>query len=245
MADRRNKFTQPNDDTPFRKHLKEVTKLNIGLPSFTGTFSTLVPEEERWKIKVWVPGRTFAPTTKPIDFYLDARSWSLGKSMATHITFGRICEMYHKELENTIYQLCGHRDEEWEMIRTRKDGLIAAYIQEMDQHIRRYENQMCSIMNKTKKLMKKKIKLEEELKSTRDGYEEEIVVLLEKHEDLKKKLGIPVMSQKREPEVEIRTEDYIILDDTDTDSDANDDSDDDYIDEAGADIMESSTDQNF
>ena len=40
-------------------------------------------------------------------------------------------------------------------------------------------------------------------------------------------------------------EDYIILDDTDTDSDANDDSDDDYVDEAGADIMKSSSDQNF
>ena len=53
MADARNKFTQPDDDTPFRKHLKEVTKyLNIGLPSFTGTFSTSVPEEEPWKIKV-------------------------------------------------------------------------------------------------------------------------------------------------------------------------------------------------
>ena len=31
MADPRNKFTQPDDDTPFAKHLKEVTKyLNIG-----------------------------------------------------------------------------------------------------------------------------------------------------------------------------------------------------------------------
>ena len=52
-------------------------------------------------------------------------------------------------------------------------------------------------------------------------------------------------NQKQEPEVEIHSEDYIILDDTDTDSDANDGSDDDYVDETGADIMESSTDQNF
>ena len=73
MADPRNKFTQPYDDTPFRRHLKEVTKyLNIRLPSFTRTFSATLPEEEHWKIKVWVPGRTFAPTTEPIDFYLDA-----------------------------------------------------------------------------------------------------------------------------------------------------------------------------
>ena len=41
---------------------------------------------------------------------------------------------------------------------------------------------------------------------------------------------------------EIRSEDYIIIDDTDS---GPDDSDDDYEDEAGADIMESSTDQNF
>ena len=37
-------------------------------------------------------------------------------------------------------------------------------------------------------------------------------------------------------------EDYIIIDGTDSDPDS---SDDDYKDEAGADIMESSTDQNF
>ena len=131
------------------------------------------------------------------------------------------------------------------MIRTRKDGSIAAYIQEMGDHIHRQENQLCFNMKKIKKLMKKNIQLEEELKSTRDGYEEEIDVLLEKHEDLKRKLGLPVESHKREPDVEIRSEDYIILDDTDTDSNANDDSDDNYVDEVGADIMESSTDQNF
>ena len=93
--------------------------------------------------------------------------------------------------------------------------------------------------------MNKNIELEEELKSTRDGYDEEIVELLENLEDLKRKLGLPVEKHKREPAKEIRSEDYIILDDTDTDSDANDDSDDDYVDEAGAVIIESSSDQNF
>ena len=93
--------------------------------------------------------------------------------------------------------------------------------------------------------MKKNIELEEELKFTRDGYEEEIAVLLEKHEDLKRKLGLPVENHKREPAKEIHSKDYIILDDTDTYSDANEDSDEDYVDEAGADIMESSSDQNF
>ena len=138
MADPRNKFTQPDDDTPFEQHLKEVTKyLNIGLPSFTGTFSANLLEEERWKIKVWVPGRTFAPTTEPIDFYLDAPSWSIGKSMAAHITMGRIDKVHHKDLKDTIYQICGRRDEQWEMIRTRKDGTIAAYIQMMGNHIHR------------------------------------------------------------------------------------------------------------
>ena len=37
----------------------------------------------------------------------------------------------------------------------------------------------------------------------------------------------------------IRSEDYIVIDDTDSDPD---DSNDDYVDEAGANIMESSTD---
>ena len=31
--------------------------------------------------------------------------------MAAHITFGRICEVYHKELEDTVYQICGRREE--------------------------------------------------------------------------------------------------------------------------------------
>ena len=73
--------------------------------------------------------------------------------MASHITFGRICEVYHKDLEDTIYQICGRRVEQWEMIHTRKDGSIAVYIQEMDQLIRRYENQICAIVKKTKKVI--------------------------------------------------------------------------------------------
>ena len=240
MADPRNKFTQPDDNTPFGRHLKEVTKyLKIELPSFTGTFSTSVPEEERWKIKVWIPWRTFAPTTEPIYFYLDAPSWGIGKSMAAHITFGRICEVYHKELENTIYQICGRRDDKWEMIRTRRDGSIAAYIQEMGDHIRRQENQQIIHMKKIKKLVRRNNKLEEEIKSTRDGYEEEITILVEKNDDLTRKLGVfmgdPAPKKGNQPG------DYIILDDTDSDHD----SDDDYVDEAGADIMESSSDENF
>ena len=93
--------------------------------------------------------------------------------------------------------------------------------------------------------MKRNIELEEELKSTRDGYEEEIAMLLEKHEDPKKKLGILVVNPKQESEVDIRSEDYIILDDTNTNSDADDDSDYDYEAEAEVDIMEFSTNQNF
>ena len=87
--------------------------------------------------------------------------------------------------------------------------------------------------------MTRNMQLEEELKSTRDGYEEEIVVLLEKNEDLTQKLvifmGDPTLGEDNHPK------DYIISDDTDSDPD----SDNDYEDEAGADIMESSSDQNF
>ena len=170
MADSRNKFTQPDDDTPFGRHLKEVTRyLNVGIPSFTGTFTATLPEEECWTIQVRVPGRTFTPVTEPIEFSFDARTWSLGKSMAAHIAIGRIGELYNKDLKDTTYQICGRRDEQWEMIRTRKDKSIAAYIQELNQHIRRYENQMCANMIDTKKVMTRNMELEEELKETRDG----------------------------------------------------------------------------
>ncbi|XBI55176.1 hypothetical protein VPH35_037048 [Triticum aestivum] len=247
MADSRNKFAQPDEDTPFGRHLKEVARcLNIGIPSFTGTYTATLLEEERWMIRVQVLGRTFAPVTEPIEFSFDAPTWSLGKSMAAHITMGRIGEVYHKDLKDTIYQICGRRDEQWEMISTRRVRSIAAFIQELNQHIRRQENQMCASMIDLKKAMTRKTELEEELKSTRDGYEEEITILVEKNDDLTRKLGVfmgdPAPGGEDDEPKEICSEDYIIIDDTDSDPDG---SDDDYEDEAGADIMESSTDQNF
>ena len=55
-------------------------------------------------------------------------------------------------------------------------------------------------------------------------------------------MGDPALGGDDDHPDDIRSEDYIIIDDTDSDPDS---SDDDYEDEAGADIMESSTDQNF
>ena len=240
----RNKFTQPDEDTPFGRHLKEVTRyLNIGIPSFTGTYNSTLPQEEHWMIRVQVPGSTFMPGTEPIEFSFDAPTWSLGKSMASHIAMGRIGEVYHKELKDTIYQICGSRDEQWEMISIRRDRSIAAFIQELNHHIRRQENQMCASMIDLKKLMTRNMELEEELKSTRDGYEEEITILVEKNDDLTRKLGVfmgdPTPGGDDDHSKDIHSEDYIIIYDTDYDPD---DSDDDYVDEAGAHIMESSTD---
>ena len=195
-------------------------------------------------IQVQVPGRTFAPVTEPIEFSFDAPTWSLGKSMAAHITMGRIGEVYHKDLKDTIYQICGCRDEQWETISTRKDRSIAAFIQELNQHIRRQENQICACMIDLKKAMTKITELEEELKATRDDYEEEIVVEVEKNDDLTKKLGVFMGDPAPGGEDDGSTcpENYIIIDDTDS---YPDDSDDDYVDEAGADIMESSSEQFF
>ena len=243
MADARNKFTQPDEDTPFGRHLKEVTRyLNIGVPSFTGTYNATLPEEERWMIQVQVPGRTFMPVTEPIEFSFDAPTWSLGKSMAAHITMGRIGEVYHKDLKDTIYQICGRRDEQWEMISTRKDRSIAAFIQELNQHIRRQENQMCAGMIDLKKAMTRITELEEELKATREDYMEEIIALVGKNDDLEKKIGVFMGNPVPKAEVDECTcpDNYIIIDDTDSEP-----SEDEWIDEAGADIMESSTDQNF
>ena len=110
--------------------------------------------------------------------------------MAAHIAMGRIGEVYHKELKDTIYQICGSQDEQWEMISTRRDRSIAAFIQELTQHIHRQENQMCASMIDLKKVMTRIKELEEELKATREDYEEEIEVLVEKNDDLIKKIGI-------------------------------------------------------
>ena len=132
------------------------------------------------------------------------------------------------------------------MISTRRDRSIATFIQELNQHIRRQDNQLCASMIELKKLITRNMELEEELKSTRDGYEEEIAILVEKNDDLPRKLGIfmgdPTPRGEDDEPKEICSEDYIIIDDTDPDPD---DSDDDYEDEARADIMESSIDQNF
>ena len=49
---------------------------------------------------------------------------------------------------------------------------------------------MCADMIDLKKAMTRITELEEELKATREDYEEEIVVLVEKNDDLIKKIGI-------------------------------------------------------
>ena len=130
-----------------------------------------------------------------------------------------------------------------EMISTRKDRSIAAFIQELNQHIRCQENQMCADMIDLKK-MTRITELEEELKATREDYEEEIVVLVEKNDDLIKKIeifmGDPTPVEEDKEPNEIRPEDYFIIDDTDSDL-----SDDDFEDEDGADIMESATEEYF
>ena len=102
---------------------------------------------------------------------------------------------------------------------------------------------MCAGMIDLKKAMTKITKLEEELKSIRDGYEEEIATLVEKNDDLKKKLRVFMgfLATRGEDDCTC-PKNYIIIDDTDSDPD---DSDDDYVDEAGADIMESSSEQFF
>ena len=132
------------------------------------------------------------------------------------------------------------------MICTRREKSIAAYIQELNQHICRQENQMCASMIDLKKVMTRNMELEEELKSTRDRYEEEIAILVEKNDDLTRKLGVfmgdPMPGGDDDHSKDIHSEDYIIIDDTDS---GPDNSDDDYKDEDGADIMEPSIDQNF
>ena len=243
MADARNKFTRPDEDTPFGRHLKEVTRyLNIGVPSFTGIYNATLPKEERWMIQVQVPGRTFMPVTEPIEFSFDAPTWSLGKSMAAHITMGRIGEVYQEDLKDTIYQICGRRDDKWDIVSPKKDRSIAAFIQELNQHIRRHENQMCNDMVELKNAKARIIELEGEMKNLRKDYMDEIVAVVRHNNDLKyeiEELKKKLASQEDDMYVAC-PDNYIILDDTDSDP-----SEPDFEDEAGADIMESSTGSNF
>ena len=103
---------------------------------------------------------------------------------------------------------------------------------------------MCAIMTDLKKAMTRITGLEEELKASREDYEEEIAVLVEKNDDMTRKLGVFMGDPAPGGEDDGSTcpENYIIIDDTDSDPG---DSDDDFVDEAGANIMESSTDQFF
>ena len=103
---------------------------------------------------------------------------------------------------------------------------------------------MCAGMTDLKKAVTRITEMEEELKATREDYEEEIVALVEKNGDLTKKLGVFMGDPAPGGEDDSSTcsENYIIIDDTDSDPD---DSDDDNVDEAGADILESSTEQFF
>ena len=80
-------------------------------------------------------------------------------------------------------------------------------------------------MKKIKKAMTKITELEEELKSTCDGYEEEIATLMEKDDDIKKKLKVFMGFPATGGEDEYCTcpENYIIIDDTDSDPDNSDD----------------------
>ena len=70
------------------------------------------------------------------------------------------------------------------------------------------------------------------------------MILVEMNDDLTRKLGVFMgdPAPRGEDGDSTYPENYIIIDDTDSDPD---DSDDDFVDEAGADIMESSADQFF
>ena len=128
------------------------------------------------------------------------------------------------------------------MISTKKDGSIAAFIQEQNQHIHRQENQMCADMIDLKKAKTRITELEEELKATHEDYMEEFVALVGKNDDLIKKIGVFMGDPAPGGEDDdcACPDNYIIIDDTDLDP-----SEDDFVDEAGADIMESSTEQKF
>ncbi len=86
---------------------------------------------------------------------------------------------------------------------------------------------MCASMIDLKKAMTRITELEEELKSTRDGYEEEMMILVERNDDMTRKLGVfmgdPAPGGEDDEPKEIHSEDYVIIDDTNPDPDSSDD----------------------
>ena len=76
---------------------------------------------------------------------------------------------------------------------------------------------MCVGMTDLKKAMTRITELEEELKATREDYMEEIVVLVEKNDNLTRKLGVFMGDPAPGGEDDDSTcpENYIIIDDTD------------------------------
>ena len=72
------------------------------------------------------------------------------------------------------------------------------------------------------------------------------MILVEKNDDLTRKLGVfmgdPAPGGEDDEPEEIHSEDYIIIDGTHSEPDS---SDDDYVDEVGSDIMESTTEEYF
>src|SRR3954468_19599052 len=155
--------------------------------------------------------------------------------MAAHITMGCIGEVYQEDLKDTIYQICGRRDEQWEIVSTKKDRSIAAFIQELNQHIRRQENQMCNDMIELKDAKGRILELEEELKTTRKDYMDEIVALVHHNGDLKQEMEELKrrLAFKNEDKYVACPSNYIILDDTDSDP-----SEPDFEDEAGCNALD-------
>ena len=82
-------FAQPDGTMPFGRRLKKIAKyLRIALPSFTRTFTATLPEETRWKIEIYIPGRTFGNSPDSMEFFIEAPTWTLGKDIAAQITLG-------------------------------------------------------------------------------------------------------------------------------------------------------------
>ena len=101
---------------------------------------------------------------------------------------------------------------------------------------------MCADMTELKKAKAKIIELEGELKATRKDYMDEIVALARHNGDLKQEIEElkRKLASQEEDEYVACPDNYIIIDDTDSDP-----SEPDFEDEAGSDIMESSTGSNF
>ncbi|KAI5017359.1 hypothetical protein ZWY2020_042247 [Hordeum vulgare] len=181
-------FCQPDATMPFGKELVQITKdLRIALPTITGKPTSSYPEDSRYRIEVHVPGRTFEPRTKPVDFKFIAPNWILGRDMAVHYALGRIKEVYRGCPISPDLFTVSRRREDGEIISSKtKDALC---LMRTLRSTGTLEHRVIKDARKIKQLSLRELELEEAAREAHYEHELEVKDFLERIEKLKTRVA--------------------------------------------------------